>query len=118
MKYKIDLHTHFSTNDHVYSTIEENIRAALEKDLELIAITNHGPAYIDSGHWTSIKDINIIPDRIGSLTILKGVEANFMDEEGNLDINNAIYQNMDLILAGFHDIKIKNNFLKNKRSCC
>lgn len=117
MKYKIDLHTHFSTNGHVYSTIEENIRAALGKNLELIAITNHGPAYIDSGHWTSIKNIEVIPSRIESLTILKGVEANFLDEEGNLDINNAIYQNMDLILAGFHDLKIKNNFLKNRESC-
>ena len=36
-----DVHTHTLFSRHAYSTLEENIRAASAKNLELLGITDH-----------------------------------------------------------------------------
>lgn len=111
MDYKIDLHVHSNTNPHVYSTIKENIDYAKSIGMKVIAITNHGPALDDSIHWWAISNIKILPEYIEGVRVLKGVEANIVGENGELDINQAIYKNMDIILAGFHGTHL---YAKNK----
>ena len=44
MKYVADMHTHTLASGHAYNTINEMIRAASEKKLEIIGITEHAPA--------------------------------------------------------------------------
>lgn len=104
MKYKIDLHIHTNINPHAYSTLEENIRSAINKKMEVIAITNHGPALQDSPHWWSLANMSVIPDEIEGVRILKGVEANILDINGNIDLNKRIENEMDIVLCGLHDI--------------
>lgn len=104
MSYKIDLHIHTNLNPHAYSTLEENIRAAKEKEMTTIAITNHGPALQDSPHWWGLANMQVIPEYVMGVRILKGVEANIIDGDGNIDINQEIYKGKDIILAGFHDV--------------
>ena len=105
MRYPIDLHIHTSVNPHAYSTLEENIRSATEKNMKVIAITNHGPALQDSPHWWSLVNMRVIPEYVGDLRVLKGVETNIIDENGNFDINQRIYDIMDIILCGLHTIE-------------
>lgn len=119
MKYPIDLHIHTNVNPHAYSTLEENIRSAKEKKLKVIAITNHGPALQDSPHWWSLVNMRVIPEYVGDLRILKGVETNIIDENGNFDINQKIYDVMDIILCGLHTIEAygeTQNILKNTKA--
>ncbi|MDR3258923.1 MAG: phosphatase [Fusobacteriaceae bacterium] len=105
MTYKIDLHMHTNSTPHAYSTLEENIARAIEKKMEVIAITNHGPALPDSPHWWNLKNMAVIPRTVENLNILRGVEANIVDEAGNIDLNNSIYKVMDIIMAGFHRVE-------------
>lgn len=105
MRYPIDLHIHTSVNPHAYSTLEENIRSATERNMKVIAITNHGPALQDSPHWWSLVNMRVIPEYVGDLRVLKGVETNIIDENGNFDINQRIYDIMDIILCGLHTIE-------------
>ena len=100
--YKIDLHIHTNVNPHAFSTLEENISAASKKGMEVIAITNHGPALQDTPHWWHLVNIAILPNEIEGVRVIKGVEANILNENGKLDINQKIYENMELVLAGFH----------------
>lgn len=119
MRYPIDLHIHTSVNPHAYSTLEENIRSAREKKLKAIAITNHGPALQDSPHWWSLVNMRVIPEYVGELRILKGVETNIIDENGNFDINQRIYDVMDIILCGLHTVEAYGEpgyILKNTRA--
>ncbi|WP_319371631.1 phosphatase [uncultured Ilyobacter sp.] len=104
MKYLIDLHTHTNVNPHAYSTLGENVREAKKKGMKIIAITNHGPALPDSPHWWSLRNLRALPDEIDGVRILKGVEANIIDEDGNIDLNQNIYEIMDIILVGFHPV--------------
>lgn len=119
MRYPIDLHIHTSANPHAYSTLEENIRNAREKGMKVIAITNHGPALQDSPHWWSLVNMRVIPEYVGDLRILKGVETNIIDDNGNFDINQRIYDVMDIILCGLHTIEAygdPSNIIKNTKS--
>lgn len=102
VEYKIDLHVHSNTNPHAYSTIKENIDYAKKVGMKVVAITNHGPALDDTPHWWPLLNVRVIPDYIDGVRILKGVEANIVGENGEIDINQSIYKNMDIILAGFH----------------
>lgn len=116
MSYKIDLHIHTSMNPHAFSTLEENIRSASEKKMTTIAITNHGPALQDSPHWWGLGNMAIIPEYVNGVRILKGVEVNIIDDNGNIDINNKIYQIMDIIIGGFHDIPQYGDTLNKERN--
>ena len=111
MDYKIDLHVHSNTNPHVFSTIKENADYASKIGMKVIAITNHGPALEDTPHWWHLLNVRIVPDYINGVRILKGVEANIVGENGELDINQKIYEQMEIILAGFHGNHL---YYKNK----
>ena len=43
MNYLLDSHTHTVASGHAYSTVLEMARAAAEKGLELLCITDHAP---------------------------------------------------------------------------
>lgn len=119
MRYLIDLHIHTNVNPHAYSTLEENIRSSQEKGMRVIAITNHGPALQDSPHWWSLVNMRVIPEYVGDLRVLKGVETNIIDENGNFDINQRIYDVMDIILCGLHTVEAygdPSDIIKNTRA--
>ena len=50
MKIEVDTHCHTIASGHAYSTIVENAKAASEKGLKMIAITDHGPAMPGTFH--------------------------------------------------------------------
>ncbi|MGB9663229.1 MAG: phosphatase [Moorellaceae bacterium] len=97
-----DLHVHTIASGHAYSTVKELAEAAAAKGLKMIAITDHGlrmPGGPDEHYFHNLVSI---PRKIGEVEILRGVEANIVDEEGNLDIPEKILDQLDIVLAGFH----------------
>lgn len=105
-----DYHTHtkYSRNGHGKSTIEENVRAAYEKGLRQIAITDHG--FNQKMFGVRRKDIPKVKQEIAEATecypieVLLGVEANIISSHGDIDIVPDDYNNLDIILCGFHRI--------------
>ena len=119
MKYLIDLHTHTNTTPHAYSTLEENIQAAKKKGIKIVANTMHGPKLQDSPHWWAIVNQGTIPKYVDGVRVLKSVEANIVDEAGNLDIHQAIINVTEIIVGGFHTIPEygdTNDINKNTRA--
>lgn len=102
MKYVADLHVHTVASGHAFSTVLENAQAAKEQGLELIAITDHGPAMVGGPHQYHFSNMRILPDYIAGIRILRGVEANIVDHEGNLDLKDRYLNFLDIVLAGFH----------------
>lgn len=43
MKTLLDVHTHTIASGHAYSTLQEMAKAAKDKGLEILGITEHGP---------------------------------------------------------------------------
>lgn len=102
MKIIADTHTHTLASTHAYSTILENAKFASEIGLKYLAITDHGPAVCDSPHIWHTVNLRIIPDELYGVKILRGVEANIM-ENGSLDIEDAVLAELDWVVASYHE---------------
>lgn len=103
MQFPIDLHMHTIASSHAYSTVHEYVQIAKSKNLKMIAITDHGYKLPDAPHRWHFINMRIIPRIIDGVGILRGIEANIMNLEGEIDCDDDIYQQLDMVIAGFHD---------------
>lgn len=104
MKYtlEVDLHSHTLASDHAYSTIHDYVRLAPSRGIKLFANTDHGPDMEDAPHkWHFVNSLTL-PRMADGVGILRGIESNIKDLDGNIDIDESIRQSLDIILTGFH----------------
>ncbi len=106
MKLTVDLHTHTLASGHAYSTIQENVRHASEKGMEMVAITDHGVALQGGPDILYFYNLKVVPRVMYGVEVLRGVEANIMDYTGNLDIEEKWLKKLDVVIASYHDICI------------
>ncbi|MBE5758170.1 MAG: PHP domain-containing protein [Clostridiales bacterium] len=104
MKLSGDFHTH-TTYTHGKSSIEENVKQAENLGLKAIAITEHcyNSMYaIKRGDLSKICDeIDDLKDKY-SVKIYKGIEANLISRNGDIDIEDSELEKLDLVILGFH----------------
>ncbi|MBE7036921.1 MAG: PHP domain-containing protein, partial [Ruminococcaceae bacterium] len=77
MKSKIttEVHTHTIASSHAYSTIHEMITECARKGIELLAITDHGPALNNDGaHYWHFYNLKSIPRRVNGVYVIRGAE--------------------------------------------
>ena len=102
MRIAADLHTHTLLCRHAYSTVTEVIKAAAEKGLEGVGLTEHGPGYPGSVGWAYFNTYRDIPRELFGIKVFCGAEANFMDLAGNLDFTAEQLSKLDLVIASCH----------------
>ena len=103
-----DYHTHtkFSRNHHGKGTIEDNVRAAYEKGLRQVAITDHG--FNQKLYGVRRKDMPEVKKHIEEaremypIDVLCGIESNLISSQGDIDLKPEDMDNFDIILCGFH----------------
>lgn len=99
-----DLHTHTHVSQHAYSSIYENINVAAQQKLIAVGITDHGPNMKDGAQEGHFRNLRVIPDRVKGVRVLKGVEANIIDYNGNIDISNdTLCKRLEICIASFHE---------------
>ncbi len=108
MKFVIDTHCHTIASGHAYSTVIEIAREANNKGLEMIAITDHGPAMQGASNIWHILNQKVIPESIYGVQVLRGVEANIMDFDGKLDISDEHLAKLDIVIASLHEACIES----------
>lgn len=108
MKIIADLHTHTISSGHAYSTVMENARAAADRGLAMIAVTDHGPMMPGAPHIYHFGNQRVIPDELFGVRVLKGVEANVIDRSGKLDLPDDRLAALDIVLAGLHTVCTPN----------
>lgn len=102
MKILVDVHTHTLSSGHAYSTINENMQAASEKGLTALAITDHSPGMPGSTHVFHFANLKVIPNELHGVKLLKGVEANIINYEGEIDMPEGILSSLDMVIASLH----------------
>jgi putative hydrolase len=107
MKYVFDIHTHTIASGHAYTTLLENAKYASEIGLELLGTTDHGPTLPGAQHIWHFGNLKVLPKEIYGVKMLYGCEANIIDYDGNLDLPLDLQQNLDIIIASFHDPVMK-----------
>lgn len=104
MEFKLDVHTHTIASGHAYATVTEMVKAASERGLELIGITEHAkgiPGTCDSMYFHNMK---IIPRKMYGVEVMMGAEINILDYDGTLSLDEKIIdKTLDIRIAGIHD---------------
>lgn len=106
MKIYGDYHTH-TTYSHGLGSIEDNVKAAIKMGLTELAISDHGPGHMGFGIKRSkYKEMRSVIDELNDkypdIKIMLGLEANILDIDGNLDVDDHILELNDILLAGYH----------------
>ena len=98
-----DLHTHSIFCDHAFSTIEENARAAAEKGLRFLGVTEHGSSMKGAPSKAYFNCLmRDYPTEQHGVKLVKGAEVNVIDCNGSLDIDNKLLASMHWIIASMH----------------
>lgn len=103
MKIIADTHCHTLASTHAYSTLMENIKIAKQKGLYAIAITDHGPDMPGApGKWF-FRNLRTIPRYVDGVMVIRGVEANVINENGDLDLDLEFeHSTLDWVVASVH----------------
>lgn len=113
MKLQADLHTHTIASTHAYSTIMENCQWAEKYGVKAIAMTDHAMAMPDSPHEWHFENLRCLPRKICGVTVLKGIESNIVDINGNIDVPEWMLKNLEWVVASMHEQAISPDTVEN-----
>ena len=95
LKSLCDVHTHTLFSRHAYSTIEENLRAARERGLELLGTADHFSSMLfpdqDVRNFAYFYNYPMLPDSWHGVRLMHACEADIVDCEGNLFGHDVVY---------------------------
>jgi DNA polymerase (family 10) len=106
-----DLHMHTTATDGE-ATLGEMVRAAIERGLSYIAITDHGQR-VTMAHgldakrlqkqWGEIDRLNdsLAEEGRSPIVVLKGIEVDIL-EKGGLDLPDTVLEQADWVVASLH----------------
>lgn len=101
--YLSDMHTHTITSGHGTScTISDMAKAASQKGLKLLGITDHGPATLAAGTPSYFRSLPFCPRKRFGIEVFYGIELNILDKEGHVDLEEELLQNLDYAIASMH----------------
>lgn len=102
MKILCDCHTHTVSSGHAYSTVDELARQASAHDLELMAMTDHAPTMPGGAHIYHFYNLKVIPPVLHGVRVLRGVEANIVDGQGRIDMDDEVLGALEWVVASMH----------------
>lgn len=101
--YPVDIHMHTVASTHAYSTLHDYVAQAKQQGIKLLAITDHGPDMADAPHAWHFINMRVWPRMIDGVGVLRGIEANIKNCDGEIDCTGKMLEVMDLVVAGFHE---------------
>ncbi len=84
-----DTHVHTLFSRHAYSTVEEDVRAAAERGLELLGIADHfstmiAPKPLHPIDYQHFMNLRMVPREWMGVRVLRGAEVDIVDLAGGL----------------------------------
>lgn len=103
MELKVDTHTHTYASGHAYSTLIENAKSAKQNGLAMFCTTDHSESMPGAPHYWFFSNQRVLPRFIQGVAIIRGVESNIMNTQGEIDIHPSVDKNLDWVIASFHE---------------
>jgi putative hydrolase len=116
VKLRADLHTHSVASGHAYSTIDELARAARQKGLKMLAVTDHAPGMPDGPHEYYFYNMRVWPEYLHGVRLLKGAEVDIISAKGELDLPAVLLAALDVVIASAHAIVSPEKLGKKKNT--
>lgn len=101
-EYIIDTHTHTIASGHAYNTILEMAKAASEKGIKILGITDHSKAMPDASGDFYFMNLKAMDREAYGVELLLGVELNIIDFNGKVDLPSRYIKEMDIVIASLH----------------
>lgn len=117
MNVKIDSHMHTIVSGHAYNTINEMIDFANKKGMEVICITEHAPAMPGSAHDFYFSNMHILKNKPTPIPVLFGAEANILNSEGYIDLDEFELKQQDIVIASLHNPCFNPHIEKTIENC-
>ena len=103
MRFEFDPHTHSIASGHVSkSTIADLAKQAASRGLNMVGITDHGPATVCSSRESYFRNLAYAPRRRCGIEVLYGVELNILDFEGHVDLSDETLRSLDYAIISMH----------------
>jgi putative hydrolase len=98
-----DTHCHTIASTHAYSTLSEVVHAASLAGLYAVAITDHGKTMPGApGQWY-FRNLQVLPRYLENVLVLRGIEANVVNYEGDIDLDLDDLCTLEWVVASMHD---------------
>ncbi len=108
MKIELDVHTHTLASGHAYSTLQEMAKAAAEKGLKLLGITEHTPDTPGACQFFYFRNLHVVPRQLYGIELLLGAEINILNAQGELSVDDDFMKRVDLRIASIHSFSYQN----------
>jgi len=96
-----DLHTHSIASGHAINTVYEMAKEAKNRGVALLGIIEHGPSMQGAPHkgyfWVSEQI-----EELYGIRIVLGIEANILNESGDIDLGDKLLMKQKVVMAGLH----------------
>ena len=100
---KTDLHTHTCASGHgTTDTITDMAREASKRQMQVLGISDHGPASQGSAGLSYFRGLMLGEHRRFGITLRYGAEANILNSDGCLDIPDDILCTLDYCIISMH----------------
>lgn len=101
--FQFDIHTHTIASGHASTaTITDMAKAAASKNLKMLGISDHGPATCGGGKPSYFRSLSYAQKERLGVEMLYGAEANILNNEGKLDLEDSILAKLDYVIASIH----------------
>ena len=103
MKFDVDTHTHTYASGHAYSTLIENSQLAKENALKMFCTTDHSESMPGAPHYWFFNNQKILPRFLSGVAVIRGVESNILNIDGEIDIPLETDCDLDWVIASLHE---------------
>ena len=103
MKFDVDTHTHTYASGHAYSTLIENSQLAKENALKMFCTTDHSGTMPGAPHYWFFNNQKILPRFLSGVAVIRGVESNILNIDGEIDIPLETDCDLDWVIASLHE---------------
>ena len=101
---------HTVASGHAYNTIMEMAKAAADKKLELVAVTEHSVNMPGTCQLFYFMNLKMVPRQLFGIEVLQGAELNITDYKGSTDLPIEIQKKLD----GFFSKSGKHGLLRDQ----
>lgn len=103
MKIIADTHTHTIISGDAFSTLLENIHMAARRGMKYLCTTEHVcSALYNAPRPEYFRSLHALPRRWEDVEIVRGVEANVIDDEGRVDMPDDMMNWLEWVIASMH----------------
>ena len=103
MKFDVDTHTHTYASGHAYSTLIENAQQAKENSVKMFCTTDHAESMPGAPNFWFFSNQKILPRFLSEVAVIRGIEVNILNINGEIDIPLEVDKNLDWVIASFHE---------------